>query len=176
MGEFLDQVPEAVRDHLRGIARTSGLPAGEESLENLAKGWIDKMDFFQNYIDEFAMEETEEFERDSPRGGLLLTYSGSIITLGPLTGEARSAEYTSIGLRSDVPDSASKEDSRLEADVELDAPAVFLTGPIQKSSAIYKIAVYREEMAPEEEAERLAEATQILTDGFIEVNKTLIVE
>ncbi|KGE72030.1 hypothetical protein [Spirochaeta lutea] len=176
MAAFFDQVPEAVQQHLRGIIRTSGLSATDESLEQLAQGWVEKMELFTAQTLDRDMEEVDVLPQDDARGALVLTYSGSLITLGPLDGQSRSAEYTSIGLRRDVPDKASKEDSRLEQDVTMDEPVVFTSGPIQRSSAVYKIAVPRGDLSPEEQSLLLGDATQILTEGFVEVNKTIILE
>jgi hypothetical protein len=122
------------------------------------------------------MEEVDSFGSDEERGALLLTYSGSILTLGPLEEDVRNVEYVSIGLRQDVPESASNPESALAEDIIVDEIASFRKGPIQKSSAIYKIAVASEELEPEEEAEMLSEATEILTDEFVEINKTIIAE
>jgi len=105
-----------------------------------------------------------------------MTYSGSLLTLGPMVEGERQAEYTSIGLRKDVPDSAGDKSASLAEDVRIDEPVVFSKGPIRKSSAVFKIAVLKEHLEPKEESERLSEATQILSEDFVEVNKTIIAE
>ena len=40
MGENFEQLSDTIQDHLRQIVKTSGLPANEESLELLARGWL----------------------------------------------------------------------------------------------------------------------------------------
>lgn len=50
----------------------------------------------------------------------------------------------------------------------------FSVGPITKSSPVYKIAVVKEEMRPEKDEELLSEVTQILSEGFTEINKTIL--
>jgi len=176
MGEYLDKVPEEIHDHIRQITSTSGLPDTEESVEAIAKAWLEKQRIFEQKLSEMEMEEAEDFSADEERGALLLTYSGSIITVGPLVEDRRRAEYASIGLRQDVPASAVEDESMLAEDIEIDEPVAFKRGPIRKSSPIYKIAVYKEELDPEEEEKKLAEATQILTEEFVEVNKTIVLE
>ncbi|HUZ16786.1 MAG TPA: hypothetical protein VMV68_00245, partial [Spirochaetia bacterium] len=89
---------------------------------------------------------------------------------------ARQAEYTSIGLRRDVPGAAEDERAALAEDIRVDEPVVFSKGPIEKSSAVYKIVVVKEQLDPVEESERLSEATKILSEDFVEVNKTIIAE
>jgi hypothetical protein len=42
MGEYLDQVPGEVQDHIRQITKSSGLPDTEESVEMIAQGWLEK--------------------------------------------------------------------------------------------------------------------------------------
>lgn len=176
MGEYLDMLPEGIGDHIKSIARTSGLPPGDESLELLAQGWLGKKDAFEEQTTTLKMEEKEEFALDSPRGALIMTNSGSLITVGPMIDEHRRVEYVSIGLRQDVPDTAVNEHSTLEDDIRVGEPARFTNGPLQQSSAVYKIAVHTEQMEPEREIEKLSEATQIITQEFVDVNRTMVVE
>lgn len=176
MGEYYDQVSEKVKSHLSQLVKTAGLPVEEDSIEILAKAWLEKEDLFSRKIEESNMEEVEILEAEGQKGGLLLTYSGSLLNIGPLNEGARHVEYTSIGVRQDVPESAAMDGSELAEDVAIDNPAVFNNGPIQKSSPIYRIAVVKEEMDAEEEEEILAEVTQLLTEDFVEVNKTIIAE
>ena len=176
MGEYLDRVPEHIQAHIRKITATSGLPDTDESIDLIAQAWIEKRDTFESRLTEFAMEEWDEFAREEERGAIVLTYSGSLVTLGPLLEGERNAEYTSIGLRHDVPDSAVESGSVLEDDIWIDEPVSFTRGPVQKSSAVFKIAVHREELPPEEEQEKLSEATQVLSNDFVEVNKTIVAD
>jgi hypothetical protein len=173
MGEYLDQIPEQIHDHIKDITRSSGLPDTEESVEQIARAWLEKKQIFEQKTKEFDMEESDEFAADEERGGLMLTYSGSIVTLGPLVEERRKGEYASIGLRQDVPDSSVYDDSQLAADVEVDDPVSFKEGPIKKSSPVFRIAIYPEGLDAEEEEERLSLATQAITEEFVKVNKTL---
>ncbi|MFO8063265.1 MAG: hypothetical protein ACQETQ_10780 [Spirochaetota bacterium] len=173
MGEYLDQIPEEVQDHIRRITKTSGLPDTEESVERMAQGWLEKKQAFEDKLSELNMEEVDEFGTEEERGALVLTYSGSILNLGPITDGVRRAEYLSIGIRQDVPESATHAEAVLEEDVALDEVATFKSGPIQKSSPVFKIAVNSEELEPAEEEEKLTEATQVLADEFVEINKTV---
>ena len=174
MGEYLDQIPEAVQEHIRRITATSGLPEGEESVEQIAQAWLEKKRLFEQRIEENNMMEVDEFSTDEDRGALLLTYSGSLLTLGPLNEGKRTAEYTSIGLRQDVPDSASAEATSLTADIACDSVAEFSDGPVQKSSAVFIIAVAQEDLSLESEEELLSNVTQVVADDFVGVNKTII--
>jgi hypothetical protein len=176
MGEYLDQIPENIRTHVREITRSSGLPDNEESVERIAEGWLEKKRHFEEQIAKFSMEEVERIEEDDDRGFLVLTYSGSLLTIGPVVGGTRNAEYTSIGLRHDVPESAANEDSRLDGPVEVDSTATFAVGPIKASSPIFKVAVFTEPMEAEEQEEQLTNATQILAEEFVDVNKTIMLD
>jgi len=167
---------EKIRKHLHQLVKTSGLPDTEESLDSLERGWQDKLDSFEKQVEERDMEMVEEFDVEDDRGALLMTYSGSLINLGPKGDDGRFIAYHSIGMRNDVPESAETDNTDLASDVQVDEGAEFTNGPIKKSSPIFKIAVIVEEMEDEEQEELLAEVTQMLTDDFIEVNKTIIQE
>jgi len=176
MGEKFDSLDNAIQNHLKGIMPQTNLEDTDESLEMLAQSWLEKQQAFENEIETIGMEEAESFGKDEERGCLLMTYSGSLLTIGPKIEEGRKIKYVSIGLRNDVPQTAESEGADLKNDVELAQEVEFTSGPIKKSSAIFKIAVTVEELEYEEENEKLSEVTQIITDDFIEVNKTIVSE
>lgn len=171
-----EDLNEKIRQHIQQLVKTAGLPDTEESLDTLVRGWEDKLQSFEKQAEERDMEQVEEFSADDERGALLMTYSGSLISLGPKGDESRFVAYHSIGIRNDVPESAEAEATDLADDVQVDDGAAFTNGPIKKSSPIFKIAVIVEDMEEEEQEELLAEVTQMLTDDFIEVNKTIVQE
>jgi len=172
----LDQVSEKIQNHIRQLIKTSGLPDSEESVEAIARGWLEKKASFEEQVEERNMEEVECLEGDYQNGCLLMTYSGSLLNIGPLVDGVRKAEYASIGMRQDVPESAEEENSRLDGNIEVDSSVTFIHGPIKKSSPIFKIAVPAEDMEAEEQEELLSEVTRLLTEDFVEVNKTIILE
>lgn len=176
MEYYFAQVSEEVQNHLKQLVGSVNLPAGEDALEILAKGWLEKEDIFNSQTVDRNLEESDSFPVEEPRGGLIMTYSGSLLTIGPITDEGRKVEYASVGLRTDVPESAEKEGSVISMDILLGEPAEFLLGPIKKSSPVYKIALVKEEMPLEEEEELLSEMTKVMADDFVEINKTLIME
>lgn len=177
MGENLDKVPVEIRDHIREITKTSGLPDTEESVELIAGGWLEKEEAFEKQAADMGMEEVESLSREDVRGCLAMTSSGSLLTIGPLReGEGRSVQYASIGLRQDVPTAAAKEGSVLSGDLAVGSPATFSPGPIRSSSPLFKIALAAEELTPDEQQEQISKATQILTREFVEINKELEAE
>jgi hypothetical protein len=180
MDDNFSKVSEKVQNHLKQLAGSVKVVSADGStddpLEALAGAWLEKEDRFNNQMEDNNMELVDTLGKDDAKGALILTYSGSLLTVGPLTDNGRKVEYVSVGLRTDVPDAAEQDDAELASDINVDAPAEFSNGPIQKSSPIYKIAVVKEEMAPEDEEELLADVTQVLIDEFADVNKTLIIQ
>jgi hypothetical protein len=142
----------------------------------ISQAWLEKKETFERRIEQFNMEETDNFEKEDENAALMMTYSGSILSIGPVVDGVRKVEYSSIGMRKDVPESASDESSTLSRDVQLDDEVVFDKGPIRKSSPIFKIALFTEELDSEEQEEKLSDATQMLTEDFVQVNKTVIIE
>ena len=176
MGIYLDQVPTDIQDHIRTITKSSGLPDSEESVERIAEAWLEKKRIFEEEIQKKGMEEVDDFEKEEERGTLVLTYSGSLLTIGPPTEEGRKVDYVSIGLREDVPESAHHDRAKLTGDLAIDEVATFGPGPIKQSSAIFKIAVASEELALDEEEELLSNVTEVISEEFVQVNKTIILE
>ena len=173
MGEYLDQVPPEIHDHLRQITKTSGLPDTEDSAEMIAQGWLEKRRAFEKIAARMSLEEVDYLDKGDERGCLAMTWSGSLINVGPIREGGRLAQYASIGLRKDVPDAATRPSSQLGEDVRLGAPVRFAVGPIASSSPILKIAVTSEEMDLEEQERLITRATEVLTREFVKTNEDL---
>jgi hypothetical protein len=176
MGEYLDQIPERLRSHIQEITGTSGLPQGEESVELIAQAWLEKKRTFEEKIGVLKMEEIETLSRDDKRGAVVMTYSGSLLLIGPLADGARKAQYISIGLRMDVPDSVEKSGAVLARDVAADETVEFEEGPVKSTSKVFKIAVLTEDLPALEQEQKISEATQVIAEEFVEVNRTIISE
>jgi hypothetical protein len=174
MGEYFDQIPDDLKRHVKESTRTSGLPDTEESLEKISEAWLEKKRVFEEKTANLRLEEVRSLGAAEERGALALTYSGSLVTIGPLVEGARKVAYVSIGLRSDVPEAAEKEGSVLNRDVNIDEPVEFKVGPVKNTSPILKIAAPQEGLSVEEQEEKITEATQVIQEEFVEVNKTII--
>lgn len=172
----LDRIPENIRGHIREITNTSGLEESEESVEKIAESWLEKEKIFEEQMSLMDMEEVECLDGDSPDGALAMTWSGSLVNIGPLKEETRNVEYSSIGLRSDVPESATCEDSRISSSISRDSGIEFTKGPVQATSPIHKIAICRGNLEAEEQEERINSATQVLKDEFVNVNRTIVLD
>jgi len=169
-----NMINDTIRRHLKQLVKTAGLPDTEESRQSLEEAWIEKMNAFDSEVESCGMEQADALPAEYEGGAMLMTYSGSLITIGPLMDGARSVEYRSIGIRNDVPESAEAEGTNLAGAVEVDASAVFTEGPIEKSSPVFRIALVSDEMEEEDQEELLTEVTRILTENFVDVNKTII--
>lgn len=176
MGEFLDQIPENIQGHIKEITKTSGLPDEEASVEKIAQAWLEKKKAFEDQVQNVNMIEVETLAKDDAKGFLAMTNSGSLVNAGPLVDGVRKAEYSSIGIRADVPPTAEKEGVTLTKDVSAGDTIEFENGPVKSTSAIFKIAVCEEGLGAEEQTEKISQATQILQDEFTKVNKTIISE
>ena len=174
MTTALTQLPARIQDHIRNIASTAGLEDTEASYEKIANGWLEKEKSFLDTISQKGLKQQETLPLNDPRGGIALTYSGSLILVGPLKDGFRKAAYYSIGLRKDVPDSLKNDNSQLDQDIQVDQSIVFHIGPIKKTSPIYKFAVCDEMVAIAQQEEIISEATIIITNDFIDINKAII--
>ena len=173
MSEHLDLIPAEIQGHIRQITKTSGLPDTDMSVDMIAQGWLEKKERFEKLLSRMHLEEVDLLEKTDARGCLAMTYSGSLINIGPLREGGRTVQYASIGLRQDVPEIATEEGSELAAEVVEGTPVTFVRGPIKSSSPVFKIAVTSDDMDLEEQERQITKATQILTRQFVEVNKDL---
>ncbi len=174
MSEAFDQIPPNVQDHIKVIAKDFNMPETEDTLEAIAKGWLEKKDVFEQKIGEANMEDADSFEMNNESGALALTYSGSLINIGPLVDGGRKISYTSIGFRTEIPDSAERENANLSKDIAVDDIAEFSGGPVKSTSKLFKIAICPEDLSPEKQEENLSDLVTVIEEEFVEVNKTII--
>ncbi len=174
MESYIAQLPETIQKHVREVAKTVEIQEGEDPVELVAKVWLEKRRMFEEQTKNLRMEETDVLPSNDPRGALILTYSGSLLSLTTPSGPSRAVEYASIGLRKDVPEIAQKEDAVLSGDVHTNTVVEFKDGPIKKSSPALKIAVCGKNVSEEEQNKRIREATIFLTNGFVKINRTII--
>ncbi len=193
--EQIDNLPSEIREHLRQLVKKTDVhaaegaedaksaqgperaeqpqgPEQEEALfERLAAAWIEKEQLFNGQTSALDMETAEEIEANDARGMLLLTKSGSLLSLWPAADSKRELEYASIPMRSDVPEILRGQHVQVEGPIRRGSPARIQDGPLKKTSSIYQIAVFPSALSADEQAKRIREATIFLTNGFTRINK-----
>ena len=174
MGKIYDSLDQNIKEHLEMIIKSSGMEQGDKSLEVLAAAWKEKESSFTKQITRMDMDETDLISSDEACGFMILTYSGSLIGSGPVIDDGRTVLYVSVGLRKDVPEKAEKAGSQLISDIKVGESVEFSKGPIKQSSPVYRIARISDKMAIEDQTEKISEATLIIAEEFIDVNKTII--
>ena len=170
-------IPRHIQDHLNAVITTFGLEQSDETMDRLKAGWLEKEEAFNLEMANLGMEELESFQTFDERGVMALTYSGSLISIGPITDGDRRVDYTSIGARRDVPESLTKEGAQLAEDMVLDKEVVFDGGPIQKTSPVYKIVACPEKLNSDDQADLIQQATTMIIETFADINQeTLMLE
>ncbi len=164
-------LPAEIRTHLRGLMKETDLPDSEESFNRLASAWLEKEKLFTGQIGALDMELSELVPENDERGMLLLTNSGSLVSLWPEQKDSRVMEYASIALRSDVPDIVKGGGITIEGVVKRSKSLNLKNGPLKQTSPIYRIAVCSTELDVGEQEKRIREATIFLTNGFTRINK-----
>ena len=164
-------LPEEIEAHLKRILQSSQEDWSKEAgaLEKLESLWLKKDSLFDEQISLLGMENVSSLDKEDTRGALLLTFSGSLVSLG--YGSQRWMEYASIKMRSDVPDIVNCEKTSLAEDLKRGKTAQFTQGPLKKTSALYKIMVCSGEVSPSEQDKRVREATVFLTNSFVHLNR-----
>lgn len=170
-------LPERVRRHLLSMTGGDGPKRTDASFESLAANWLDKRAMFEDQARLLGMERPAAFPADEARGFVAMTYSGSIVALGPRgTDGGRWFEYAGIELRNDVPKLVRAEGVRLESDAAPDSPLLFGSCPIRKTSDVLAVAACPASVPRQEEEKRLREASVFLTNGFVKINRALTLQ
>ncbi len=169
-------LPPAIRNQLDSLITDSGLTQDDDTRDKLASIWQKKYNLFMGQVASLGMDFLSEMAQDDPRGAILLTYSGSLISLGPLRGKSRWLEYASIKLRTDVPELVRGDRVTIASPIRRDTAAVFEGCPVKRSSALYRIAVCPEGTSVDDQERRIREATIFLTNGFVKLNRSQVFE
>jgi hypothetical protein len=173
MGSFLDRVPARIQEHIRGIMRAAGLPRTADAADAVAQCWLDRESRFEAIIRQMLMEEARLLQKSDARGCLVLTASGSLASIGPRRKTARTVQYASLELRTDVPQSLTHISSELSADVRVGAPIAFKSGPLANSSPVFRMALTAEEIDLEEQERSAARAAWSAARELIEANRQM---
>ncbi len=171
--ELHTTIPENILKHLQFVAKSFGLGQDDETIQMLAESWSEKQDAFESKMIEMGMDEVGSFEMKDERAALALTYSGSLLSIGPLVDGQRKIDYTSIGLRKDVPESITEENCSLKHDMEVEKSIEFEGGSLKSTSQIYKIVVAPVSLNTEEQEELIDEAKTMIIDTFVDMNQEL---
>jgi len=176
MNTVIQTVPDLVAEHLREAASRFGLENSETTYLSLEKGWTEKMIVFEQEMSDLGMQDTAEFDPLDERAALFLTYSGSLLSLGPIVDGAREIRYTSIGFRKDVPESLVLDNANIAEPAFLGKPVSFKEGPIKQTSPLYKIVVPPASMEKEDQTCLIEDAVTVISEKFSDMNQDLLGE
>jgi nucleoid DNA-binding protein len=166
-------LPEEIRRQIDALAAFPETPRLPNIREALAANWKGKFELFESQVRLLGMEEPAALEAGDSRGFLAITYSGSILSVGPASPGGRWLEYVPIKLRQDVPEIVSEKDAELVGAVARDASLKFAKGPLNSTSSVYRIAACAVGIDAAEQDRRIREAAIFLTQGFIKMNRAL---
>ncbi len=164
---------QSIRKHLAALVRSSGLPETADSLERMTVAWLEKKRMFEGQVRALHMEDLPRLAPGDERGVLLLTWSGSLVSLEPPGPSGRRGEYASIELRTDVPHLVLLDGVGLPEGLAVDKEAVFSSGPVHRTSALLSIAACEAVLPRDEQVRRIREAMIYLTSGFVKINRTV---
>ena len=176
MGSF-KKLPKEVRNHLSSLSGISDLTASPAVQDLLADAWLQKEKIFMEQVHLYQMRIESSIPKNEKRAYLILTYSGSILGVGPEEKSNRHRViYASIGIRKDVPEKLIQENLKIRTDITIDHEVEFSGGSLKKSSPVYKIAVMPELMNPGDQTKQIEDATRVMTQEFVNINNTIIPE
>ncbi len=171
--KVFEALPAEIQAQIASLLGDNGKTVDEDERERYARVWSDKYELFMGQMKSVGMEIVEKLDSGDDRGAILLTYSGSLVCLGPAKGGKRWLEYASIKFRGDVPDFVRGQGVSLSGDVAQGAIAEFSGSPLKQSSSLYRIAVCPAGTGETDQEQRIREATIYLTNGFLKINRTV---
>ncbi|MDC7225707.1 MAG: HU family DNA-binding protein [Spirochaetales bacterium] len=176
---IFEDLPEAIGRHLQGLAAEQEKLEDQDYLASLADVWRQKEALFREQAKSVKLEIVDSVSNKDGRGMMILSYSGSILCVGPVfmtstnINFSRWTEYSSIKLRTEVPDIIMEKAATLEAPVEVDKSVLLGNSRVKATSPAYLIAVCPEDLNEDEQDKRIRESAVFITAGFMKYNQTL---
>jgi nucleoid DNA-binding protein len=171
-------LPEQIQSHIRGLAKEMNKEHDQAFLAELFATWERKAKLFLEQVQAMNMELVQNIPAGDVRGVLVLSYSGSLLSICPQLPDAngRRIEYSSIKLRTDVPDIIVERQGVVEGAIQLGEGVSLAKSKLQKTSASYYVAVCSASVPLDEQDRRIRESTIFLTNGFMKFNRSLAID
>lgn len=171
----MNDLPDGVKQHLAGLAQDLGREEDEAYLANLVAVWKRKASLFEDQARLLQLDVVDSVPSHDPRGALVLTYSGSLLSIGPATNRTlgRWLEYSSIKLRTEVPDVIADRGISMPKGITVGAPVEIGGSQVSRTSNAHSIAVCPAGLEEDEQDRRIRESTIYITNGFMKYNRSL---
>jgi len=165
------ELPADVAEHLKELVESSNeeWSRSGDALDRLTDLWLEKDRLVVDQARLLGMDLVDQVPAEDRRGVLVTTYSGSLVALGP--GAARSFEYASIKMRSDVPDLIRRDSVKVDGEIRTSRAVAFVGAPVKHTSAVHRIAVFPPGLGDEDQEQRIREAMIFLTNSFVHLNR-----
>lgn len=124
-------IPEVILNHY--ITNPNLTPS-------FTKTWLERYNTFMKIVNSNELKLVDHYPIWKNELVLLLTYSGSILLIGPKIDDTRWIEYKCIGNREDVPHHISEEGIDLLNDIEIGKITYFDAEIIKNTSPTFLIA------------------------------------
>ena len=171
----MNDLPGEVRSHLKRLAAELDSADDEAVLRELELVWRKKASLFEDQARSVHLRLVSSLPAGDPNGSLVLTYSGSLLSIGPETERTlgRWLEYSSIKLRTDVPDVVTDRGISIRGGIAGGEPVGRTGSQIRRTSAVHAIAVCPDDLPEDEQERRIRESTIFITNGFMKYNRTV---
>jgi nucleoid DNA-binding protein len=171
-----DSLPKDIQRHLRGLAAEQGRDSDPAFLDALASVWSRKAELFVSYAEQNGLELIRALESGDGRGFLALSWSGSLLSVGPDNDDTggKWMEYSSIKLRTDVPDMVVDRPIGIDGAVQLGSSVSFFNARVASTSPIQYLAACPEGTPTDEQDRMIREGSIFITTGFMKFNRSLI--
>jgi hypothetical protein len=167
-------MPEELANHLRALARVNELDQDEKNFKHFLKAWLSKKAHFDKDVEKQGLTLVQQASKDTPQGMLILTYSGSFLTVSPLNENAkREIVYISLDFRKDAPHKIADEQGELQTDPSEGEVLKLKCGKVKSTSPVLSIALIPQEVSHAQNKISRQNLEQSISNNFLKVNQDL---
>jgi hypothetical protein len=171
----LSKMPAALAAHLRSLMKLCGFDGQPDKQRAFLSNWLKKKAFFDKIVEHQGFHGVTRLEPGFKQGVVILTYSGSILTLSVEDEHGdREATYTSIDMRKDVVQKTAEKNAQIVFPLECHTALEARSGKIKKTSPILAMAVEdNPDVASGERVEKIRLIGERITKTLLVVNQEL---
>lgn len=145
MHSLLKKMPRTLAEYLQSLMAAEGFDKDEGSRNLFLKTWLKKRALFDKIMEHNGFVLVDKVEPDFREGILIITYSGSLLTISPLGRDGtRDLRYESIKLRRENAPNIEEQGLLIDFPLLRNQPVVSNGSRIVKTSPVFAMAIEQE--------------------------------
>jgi hypothetical protein len=174
MDPILEKLPKTLSSYLGDLMTEEGF-IQEDKRRRFVKNWIKKRALFDKIVEHNGFELTDKIGLESKNGILVVTYSGSLLTIsGEKPDKTRDVLYESIKLRQGNYPKTEETSITIDFPIEVNKPVNVNGGKLVRTSPVFSLAIEKESLdTPSDAVKRFRSIGEKISSALQSINNAI---